>query len=117
MTNPEQEETEEKPSPISEKQKFIGQTIDNQLCGVMEFYDDEENLIANQTFDKGLLQGESFKYDQFHKITEKLTYQAGKLEGPAEFYNNGTPLLQTHFSEGKQKNSKSFRVFRCFWWC
>jgi antitoxin component YwqK of YwqJK toxin-antitoxin module len=93
---------EELTPPIVDNKRFVGETIDHQFCGVIEFYDDEKNLIAEQTFDKGVLHGESRKYDRFHKLTEKLTYHEGHLQGPAEFYKNDTPTMKANFSEGKQ---------------
>lgn len=99
---------EEKDPPIVDNKRFVGKIIDHQLCGIMEYYDDDKNLIAQLTFDKGIPHGEALKYDQFHRLTEKLTYKAGKLDGPAEFYQNGTPTLQTNFSEGKQDGEAIF---------
>lgn len=108
MTRSEKKASEEHPPSPPEKQRFVGTTIDHKRCGVMESYDDDGNLIAKQTLDHGLFHGESLKYDKFNKITEKLTYHTGKLQGPAEFYKNGIPLLQTQFFEGKQEGEAIF---------
>jgi antitoxin component YwqK of YwqJK toxin-antitoxin module len=99
---------EELDPPIVGNKRLVGKTIDHQFSGIIESYDDDKNLISEQTFDKGILHGESRKYDSFHKLTEKLTYQEGRPQGPAEFYKNGIPLLKTNFSEGKQEGEAIF---------
>lgn len=94
---------EEQDPPLIEKKRFLGQIIDNKYTGVMEYYDDDKNLVAQEAFDKGVLHGESRKYDLFHHLKEKITYKEGELHGPAEFYKNGIPLMHTNYAEGKQQ--------------
>jgi antitoxin component YwqK of YwqJK toxin-antitoxin module len=89
--------------PISGEKRFVGQKIDHKMEGVLEHYDENGMLLASQSFEKGVLHGESLRYDTKQRLKEKITFHEGVPHGPAEFYKEGRPLMLTHFQRGKHQ--------------
>lgn len=83
-------------------QRFVGQKKGAQLWGVWEHYHPNGQLLSSQPLEEGRLHGEVRTYDAAGHLKNKIVYQRGIPHGPAEFYNNGLPLIQTYFHEGKQ---------------
>ena len=55
----------------------------------------------------GKLEGELLQYDDDNRLAAKLTYRAGVMHGPAEFYEGGKLQLRTHFENGVEQGERT----------
>lgn len=64
--------------------------------------------IRSISLKEGIPHGETVIYDSKGNISCKLQYDEGVLSGPAEFYNDGSPLMFCSFKNGKQEGEATF---------
>lgn len=71
--------------------------------GKCTVWDSEGNLEAEFFYDKGYLEGEALYYFSSGQIEKKIPYIHGRVHGTlAIFDEEGTPLEQIHFKDGKK---------------
>ncbi len=81
---------------------------DNQLNGILERYDSDGHILAEEKYQHGLLEGQvCIYYPQKNKIRETRYYKENKLDGKREiFYSNGKKSLEEIYEKGKLNGLK-----------
>lgn len=59
-------------------------------------------LLKVMTLKNGVPHGEMLIYDDSETVSHKLYFEEGVLNGPAEFYVDGKPMMITEFRNGQQ---------------
>ncbi|MGA8165398.1 MAG: hypothetical protein WB791_10355 [Waddliaceae bacterium] len=74
-------------------------------------WDEEENLIADITYEKGKLQGDSFYYHPNGSLWRRIPYVDDEIDGVSETYlSNGVLLQKTSYVKGMKHG-----VFHRYW--
>ncbi len=69
--------------------------------GLCQIWDEEDQLIAEISYDKGMLEGESKYYHKNAKVEKILPYIRDELHGEVcEFYENGNLKSKSFFERG-----------------
>lgn len=92
--------------------KVIGGTADVALGsqqdwlfdGINQVWDDQGNVVAKISYEKGSLQGPSLYYYPSGQLQRELSFLKGNLNGEAVEYNlNGQVKSQTRYKDGHQE--------------
>jgi len=76
-------------------------------------WDEDENLIAEISYDQGALFGVSTYYHPNGQIWKCIPYEKNRISGRVEvFKNNGDLLMQVNYLSG-QKEGKALRFWKC----
>jgi antitoxin component YwqK of YwqJK toxin-antitoxin module len=78
------------------------------MHGPVLYQDEKGRLIRYQTYEDGLLQGESRHYAEDSHLTQRCFYQQGKMHGPFEAFQDGKSVLSTHYVADQQHGQATF---------
>ena len=84
------------------KVKAVGLYISEQKEQLWKYYDFRENLIREENYKNGMLEGLTTLFYRDGSVLEKTTYVADKKEGNStQYYRNGQLKVSAHYKGGK----------------
>lgn len=72
--------------PILESEFFEVDNNGNARNGVVKFYDSSGGVFVSKTFVNGIENGERLSYDDYGELISQEMYKNGKLNGPSVYY-------------------------------
>lgn len=86
-----------------------GDYFQKKKDGEWKYYNQEGNVIALESFSKGIRVGESKKFHSNGKLAETYIYQEGMKEGPwLQFYDSGVKMAEGNYVEGKLEGQVTY---------
>jgi antitoxin component YwqK of YwqJK toxin-antitoxin module len=82
-----------------------------QFDGCAQAWDSDGKILTNISYEKGLLQGDSFYYHPNGKIWKLIPYNKNQVNGTTEYYRENGQLLQTITFCNNEREGTSLR----FW--
>jgi antitoxin component YwqK of YwqJK toxin-antitoxin module len=83
-------------------------TFQQALQGPVLYQDEKGRLLRYQTYEQGVLHGESRHYGENADLTQRFFYDHGDMHGPFEAFEDGKIVLGTHYVKGLQHGQATF---------
>ena len=84
------------------KVKAVGLYIHEQKEQLWKYYDTRENLIREENYKNGQLEGETTLFYVDGNVLDKTTYSVGKKEGKSlQYYRNGQLKVSANYAANK----------------